>query len=354
MIYYLTANAADLEDVIDGQAEELIGSLVRASLEGHHKIILGRSICSWSIDNLDLGGREKAHLRRLRNDFSQIGQLALEAPCSIQVLIGDQPLEEVAKHKYNIGHIALLRSNYLSEAELLVEHIENDCDLLEVVFNRVKRNISISQYHYRRSHGGGGDIVTCFEHSVKEKRITVCVHDSDRKAPSDTKSHTARRLRAEGGKQTYVGDVIETRGHEAENTIPMAILNEHRQRICPQYPDFDKLERLLNAQNVQGYLDCLWLFFDIKKGLNSEKVKEIANPAVSDWISEKFLEGEQSLDDLNISGFGDKILQQFLNCGAAVRDFVAHIATPDWTLHFAGFFEEILWYFVSDKRRAVA
>ncbi|MBB5724075.1 hypothetical protein FHS72_003725 [Loktanella ponticola] len=59
--------------------------------------------------------------------------------------------------------------------------------------------------------------------------------------------------------------------------------------------------------------------------------------------------GERTFSDLVMPGFGDGILRQFLDCGQAIRDFVAFMGSEYWKLHFADFFDLVCWYFAASK-----
>jgi hypothetical protein len=106
----------------------------------------------------------------------------------------------------------------------------------------------------------------------------------------------------------------------------------------------------LAAQTVVGASDCVWLYFDLKRGIEADKLDAITAPPVSDWLRERYQLGEGKFSDIDIVGFGDAILRQFLNCGEAVRDFVAFMKTPYWRTHFADFFDLIYWYFAAEKK----
>ncbi|OUS03886.1 hypothetical protein A9Q96_16995 [Rhodobacterales bacterium 52_120_T64] len=278
MLLYLETNAEILADESSEQIELLFSELLLASMNGIHFVVIARPLCNWADQNLHLNKRETAHLKRLKHDFAQRGSIPKSAPCFIQIRIGDNALEEYDDDKYRIGHIALLRSDLLSDARLLLEHIENDGDLIDVILSEICRSQPIKNIKLQRMHGGGADIVTCFRHALLERRVTVCIADSDKYAPCDTHSATVRNLTREADRQTFVGAVCESLGREAENYIPIEILSSHRRRICPEYTSFNILDGLLRRQQIAGRLDCLWLFFDIKRGAEVDKLLAIVNP----------------------------------------------------------------------------
>jgi len=270
----------------------------------------------------------------------------------MEVTLGERQLEETAPNKYRIGHVSLLRGNYLSESKLILENVENDGDMMDLVLRETGKSQEVRFYHFLRTHGGGADTPTCFRATIPEQRIFVTIVDSDRKAPMDGDSQTYRNLIREAARQVYAGMVDSTPCKEAENFVPLSILRDHRQQICAGYGNFGALDTLLDRQNITCPSDCLWLFFDVKKGIEADKLNAVGNPDVRSWLEAKFLTDGQSFDELDIEGFGDGILRQFLNCGAAVGEFVKFLKSGYWAEHFGTFFTDIYWYFVAEKPRA--
>lgn len=352
MLIFLTATPDSLSQFDPDQIEELFSELLRASSQGLHMVVLTRAQCDWARETLDLNTREKAQLQHLKTLYTQRGNLPKRAPCFMEVTLGEQQLEEVTPNKYRIGHIPLLRGSFLTEAKFILENVENDGDMLDIILKETGKSQDIKYFHFLRAHGGGADTPTCFRAAIPEQRVIVTLVDSDKKAPMDGNSQTYRNLIREANRQMFVGMIDATPCKEIENLVPFSILRDHRQRICSGYENFENLQTLLDRQSISYPTDCLWLFFDVKKGIEAEKLAAVANPDVRSWLDIKFLEDEQSFYDLQISGFGDGILRQFLNCGAAVKEFVQFIKGEYWAEHFGMFFANIYWYFVAEKPRA--
>lgn len=350
MLIYLNATADQLASENPAEIENLISDLLQASTNGTHLVIIGRRICDWAKEHLSCNNREMAQLDRLKELYTQRGTLPSIARSILEIEVGDLQLSEYAPHKYRIGHRPFLGGNYLETARLLVEHIENDGDMLDIIMSETRRNHPVRSYKFLLLHGGGADIASCLKVEIPHQRVVVSVVDSDKVAPCDTPSATKRNLDREAKKQTFVGMVCETPCKEAENYIPIDTLKSHRQRICPEFGFFAEIEGLMASQSVLGVSDCLWLYFDLKKGIEAEKLDAVSNPAVVNWLHERYQLGDGQFSDIEIGGFGDAILRQFLNCGEAIRDFVAFMKTPYWKTHFAEFFDLIYWYFASEKK----
>lgn len=350
MLIYFNATVDQVSSEKTEEIEGLISSLLHASSKGTHLIVIDRKVCVWAKECLNFNQREIAQLDRLRELYTQRGALPSNARVILEVEVGSAQLLEYAPHKYRIGHQPFLNGRYLESARLLVEHIENDGDMLELVLNEIRRRHPISSYNFLRLHGGGADIAACLRFEIPQQRVVVSVVDSDKVAPCDTTSATRRNLDREAARQTFVGMACESPCKEAENFIPLSILNAHRQRICPEYGCFDALENLVTGQTVSGSSDCFWLFFDLKRGVEADKLDTFSTPPVSDWLHRKYQLGDDTFSDIQITGFGDGILRQFLNCGEAVKDFIAFMKTPYWQTHFESFFDLIYWYFAAEKK----
>lgn len=350
MLIYLNATVDQLAAGNPAEIENLFSDLLLASMNGTHFVIIDRRMCDWAKENLNCNNREQAQLDRLKELYTQRGSLPSIARSILEVEIGQLQLTETTPHKYRIGHQPLLNGSYLEDARLLVEHIENDGDFLKIILNETRRGHSIRDFRFSLLHGGGADIAACLRVEIPNRHVVVSVVDSDKVAPSDRPSATKRNLDREANNQTFVGMVCETPCKEAENYIPIDTLRAHSQRICPEFESFEALESLLAVQNVSGASDCVWLYFDLKKGIESDKMDAISNPPVINWLHEKYQLGEGQFSDIEIGGFGDAVLRQFLNCGEAVKDFVTFMKSPYWKTHFADFFDLIYWYFVSEKK----
>ena len=350
MLIYLNVTVDQIAAAESKEVERLISGLLQASSNGTHLVVIERKVCDWAKLHLDFNNRELAQLDKLKELYTQRGGLPAIARSILEVEVGSMQLVEYAPHKYRVGHQPFLNGSYLEAARLLVEHIENDGDMLELILREMRRRHPVQSYNLLRLHGGGADIATCLKIEIPHRRVVVCVVDSDKVAPCDTPSATKRKLDREAEKQTFVGMVCETPCKEAENYIPLDTLKRHKKRICPEYVCFDELENLVKGQTVAGTSDCFWLFFDLKRGVEADKLDTFTAPPIADWLHERYQLHDNKFSDVHITGFGDAILRQFLNCGEAVKDFIAFMKTPYWQTHFADFFDLIYWYFAAENR----
>ncbi|TCN27598.1 hypothetical protein [Sinorhizobium americanum] len=349
MLIYVDATPNELAACSEAEIEELFSELIRASLRGHHLILIDRACCDWALENLTLNNRERAHLSSLRNAFTQRGALRQHAVFQLTVGVGTFGLQRLGK-AFQIGHVPLLRGEYLEKAVLLVENADSDGEFLRHVFHAMNRVHPVKDVMFETRHGGGSTIVPCFDTELRSKRIVVCLADSDQIAPCGGYSSTVKALMKTAELQTFVGQLFVTRCREIENHLPIELIAQHN--LCPQYPDFFKLRQLIQNQIVINERERVCLFFDAKNGfLGSTIAGKNYPPAVNQWLSDHFGQGAD-LNTVNIAGLGEALLQQFLRSGQAMRDLARYICSEEWRLVFGGFFEEMIWFFAADRKRA--
>nr|WP_321457235.1 hypothetical protein [uncultured Cohaesibacter sp.] len=332
----------------------LFSEVLRSSILGFNLIVIRRDICTWAIDNLSLNRREQSHLLHLKNVFSQNGSLVRLAKSKLTIELGTRQLEEISSNNYIIGHVPILRSHYLEKPLLLIEHIENDGTFFSEILHGMRREQPVKEICFQPVNGGGATITACFREELKNQKILVTVIDSDKLAPCDGCSTTMSNLRREAARQTYLGIVCETPCREIENFIPFSLLYDHRGRICPNYNCFEKVDSILNNEVNSSLSNSIWLYFDIKEGATLKSITSKGNDEVKNWLFEKYKSQISEDEEFKIDGFGPSILNQFLRCGEAVKDFSKFTKKNElWKNAFSDFFELIYWHFVSSSKSRI-
>lgn len=352
MIVFFEAADFELNNANEDELELLFSELLRASLRGHHYVLIERRTCEWALQRLSLNRKEAAHLHFLKQGYTQRGAIRNISNCQLIVGISAAGLQQVGEFKYQIGHKALLRGNYLDEPVLLVENSESDGTLIHHALKSVQRDHPIKDFSFIVRHGGGSTIVTCFDAELRAKRVTVCIVDSDKISPCSSPSSTVRALHKTADLGTFVGGVFVTRCREIENHLPLELIKRHR--LCVTFPDFDILEEIIRRPNGNDSSEACWLYFDLKKGLSGDAL--LSKPLAQDvekWLRETFSDESRSLEATRIAGFGDAILSQFLNSGPAMQDLNEHTKSQFWQSVFAPWFKEISWFFAAEKKKAV-
>ncbi|MDW5316505.1 hypothetical protein [Rhizobium sp. PL01] len=294
--------------------------------------------------------KNRAHLDFLRQDFAQRGSMLAVAPTLINIGLGTSGLQKTTNNSYEIGHRPLLRGKYLEEPILLVENSKNDGDFVQQIFFVLRKTHPVKEYSFTARHGGGSTIVHCFDEEIVQKRVVVCLIDSDKLSPGHVDSATLKSLVRVSMLGSFIGDIFVTKCREIENHLPANLIQQHN--ICPDYKEFELLFKFTNKSDTEDSANP-WLYFDIKDGISGKVFLSKAHASSTrEWVRTAFSQPGGSFDDLNLPGFGPNIMRQFLDSGPAMRDFKTHMLSPYWGNVFGGVFEQMLWYFASDKRRS--
>lgn len=147
----------------------------------------------------------------------------------------------------------------------VVVYFENrsDEDVYRAIVERVKTDRGMTRVGFSMcSRGGGGDTTASeLQGSLRGGEISICVVDSDIKAPGRAVGATAKKILktvAAGGELTALHIV---NVHEVENLIPPEIYE-----INSAHPELMSIVSELRKIHADGRGD-VYLYFDYKKGL---------------------------------------------------------------------------------------
>ncbi|WP_453968542.1 hypothetical protein [Amorphus sp. MBR-141] len=331
---------------------EFFSEIARSSIFGNHRYVVQRDIAGWAVANLSLSERDRMHLDRLRSEYTQLAGLLTSSPVRLDVAYGDGEIESVATGIWRMGHRKFLSGKYSEPVTIVLENAARDGAFYEIMFEEEARAQQIGEINYRWVHGGGASCGEELKRQIEHKQISLCICDTDRIAPGAPISEILRAAERVGGSMIFVGRVFGTPGREIENFIPLS--------IASKYMDYKKsavlsrIIRLFEAQSEVVSGDCFWLYFDIKKGVNGADVLRICSSRdIIEWVCRKYRVSEDSLEDVDISGFGDSILSRFMSDNVSKAEFSRFMREKYWSSHFSGWFSPILW-FLSARRSSRA
>ncbi len=353
MLIIVEHSPEGLEAENKDELADFYAELVRASFRSIHLVVCSRDTCKWVSENLQISEREKAHLNHIREKFTEYGALKKSAYSSLTILLGSQPISETEPKHFSIGHMSLLDSDYLDPAQLLVENNNTDGKLYEIILQQTKVSEKIKNLKITPLNGGGSGITNCFETALDEKRITVCLLDSDKRSPYDEQSGTQTEVERIAKGRNFIGDVFISIGREAENHIPLSIFEDHK--IKPKYSGYNEIKNLLAEQSKTNSHDCLWLYFSVKNGFGN-KEKDIPGKETNayHWVVSKYANDGSDIEAKKIPGFGRDTLNKFLGCKPAIKSFKDVVKSKEWQRTFGNFFANLYWFFVAEKRRATS
>lgn len=202
----------------------------------------------------------------------------------------------------------------------VVSENPSDADFYGIIANYFSKKINAGacKILWNSENGGGGSTKDTFSRSIKDKKITLCIVDNDKKHPSGEKGTTCGAF----GQQKYIdsGRVEIIPAHEVECLIPIdtiesLILNN-------LYPN-DFIDDIDNLKKITYKCNDAKLYFDHKNGISTKKAISLDKKYGSYWVPLIFdvenkkknsclREGECSCDEgkpcFQIRGYGSKLL----------------------------------------------
>lgn len=361
MIFLLETGLNALEEAAADSVERMYSQLLDADRNGRHILILSRELCDWGIENLDLSGVDRNHLISVRQRIATTAGIATQAKTIVKVAIGNHNIAyDPVTGNYSLGHMQLIAGQYLlTKTALVLEDLIDDRDLFDLLMREAEKLSTVPGFVYDPIHGGGSRTIDVFEAEIAKNKICVCIVDNDRFAPCDAKSQMATRVLGKNtrdleglGGQPFVGMGFTTIGRELENQVPFGVLREVDQYRA--HSSNDTLAEVVVQTGIPDQLDCAWLFFDVKEGLDGNVILEkaengLVSQATVEWLCQKFGTTEAEFRELRVHGYGNRVVRNFLNCPTALAAFHRFTRTDYWRSVFLDQLDHLLWFFASLK-----
>ena len=362
MIFRLQCTVDELARTRKDELEDVFSKLIDADRSGRHFFISPRELCDWIVENIDLSGRDCAHLVSIREQYAVRGGLVAVARPYVDVTIGDASVSFDGMNTFFVGHRSLIEGRYLSSSTgFIVEDIGADTKLYRHVLNETRKITKVPSFEFDPIHGGGSTTDRVFDHEIQRRRVVVCVVDHDKLAPGDARSSAANRVELNyvrrncdetRGDQCFIGLGILTIGRELENYIPYHLFKEMEN--YRNYAHFNKLDEIVCQHGCISPDNCFWKYFDIKEGINGEGLKEKLNKGkisdeVFNWICGKIGCEPEEIERNSIDGFGNGVINAFFSSPQALCGFHKFVRSEFWRGAFGDYFEKLLWFFAAPK-----
>lgn len=342
MIISIEISVAQASEQPVARLEEFFSEVLRSSRRGHHIVIVPRGLARWALDNVQLSGHDRAHLERVKEEFTQLGSLRDDPDSRVLKVVSlHQELQMAGDHAWLIGIEEMLDSRFLDKPVLLLENATNDGDLYIEMLSHEARRRGIRSLAYQVANGGGGTTFQEVSRFADLKHIVVCVCDHDKLTPYSQDSETYRKAAATANNINLVGTVLATPGREVENFLPLDL-------VIDLFPDFppaqrNKIEGLIRAQGDPQPRDCLWLFYDVKEGICSARLLQKCNSEEArGWAEAKYQIDDLENDNTAIDGFGQNVVERLLGNGAGLAKMHKFTRSQYWLKHFATWFDALL------------
>ena len=360
MIFGLQCTVDDLSGTSKAQLEAAFSALIDADRSGRHFFVVGRELGAWASSNLQLSGRDLAHLKGILEGHTTRAGLLDVARARVSVTIGHESITIRGKDSYSIGHQCLIEGQYLlSKGCLVTENSSFDGELYEHILAEARQIAKVPSISVQRVHGGGTGTDLVFDQTINEHKVVVCIVDRDSSAPMDRISPTARKveriyqeknLDCNNPEQRFIGLGVLTIGRELENYIPYHLFKVMGN--FGSYGCFRELDQLVSEAECVEPNSCFWQYFDIKKGISGEKIaRKKANGEISadvlHWICETVGLEPETVDECRIAGFGSDVVGAFFASHEALSGFHRFVRSEYWRCTFGAYFERLLWYFAA-------
>lgn len=347
MIVTIDFGANDAAAMDRHKVSELFSELVRASVRGHHRVVINRAMCRWSIEHLDLNERQKKHVAKIGQEFSQLGGEPPAIAPKISIVAESQLPECVGMRRWVIGVDEILSGDYLEPASLILENATNDGDFYELLLRLTAKKEQIGDLSYNIHHGGGNGCAAEVTRQATHQKIVVCVCDTDLLSPFGAKSATYTSAKAAFNQVQPVGEFFGTPGREVENFLPVDVIGD----ISGNWKAVIEVENIVNSQKfpiAEG--DCIFLYLDLKNGANPGKYDNYCKSTESrSWICQKFRVPEIQIQNLSTPAFGHRLIESVIKSEPLKRKMHRHVRSSYWDVHFSNWAQSLAWMFAGRK-----
>lgn len=350
MLIKIDMEPAEVEALTSSERESLFSEILRSSRYGFHRIVISRALADWVGENVSLNSIEKARLRKLRANYTQVAEQVKKSQFLVIVVGGANVQFLDSGRIVEIGCRWPNFKNILQRSLLLVENANSDGEVFRLILGHEARRLCFGEISFELANGGGASISKELERFVGEGRCVVCICDTDMKVPNGAKSDTCKSMLRQAENLQHIGLAIGTPGAEIENFIPLSIIEEiyghNKIKECQE------LEKIVKNQGDCVSGDCFWLYFDIKEGFG-KMLPHFNTQDKIEWISRKLKVEPNELDKISISGFGDDVIERFMKNPTLLGKFHQFSRSSYWETHFSEWILRVLWIFCGDKEQKI-
>lgn len=340
MIIKIDIGLHEIGGIAAGEMTLFFSEVLRSSRMGYHRIIIPRNVAAWALSNLNLSDIDKAHLQRLRAEYTQLADQFNKS--SIVMSVVSENLLEWRENRrlIVIGRELFINGNYLQGTVVILENGTTDGAIFNLILSHESKRVSFGKISYEIVNGGGSVTASELTRMVAATRAIVCICDTDLKVPGGSRSATYNSVMAAAAKLPLVGIAVGTPGGEVENFLPLPIISHLSGGTGASSCDI--LSKVMESQGQCRSADCFWLHFDLKRGL-AGMIPHLNTEEKRSWISEKLGLSINELTNSYLPGFGDSIISLFLENNIAMAEFHRFSRSEYWIYHFSEWIHKILW-----------
>lgn len=275
MYLKLTENIVDAAVAGDKNAQHIMHQLDVCLMLGTHFVFVD------DITTLDKivahCASEYAYLRKIREDFSNLGAKAAMLEWHVEFELGHtQSYIDEAHKTIFLSYTEVQQKAFWKETHVIAENL-CDIDFFKAVL-QIYKAATKKRIHHRFYPilGGGATTARVLESEIKNRRsFVICVVDSDKHFPGDSIGSTAMMVKSYMDKQScscaqyYIMDNVT----EVENLVPMKVYEQY----ITETKDRDLINRYESIQKINVADDTLLDYFDYKEGITHHLLQNVGD-----------------------------------------------------------------------------
>ena len=359
MFIIVDLTVQDIAEMGAHKVSKFFERVADASESGKHWIYIPQVVVLNLLESEILSISAIGAITRIGEDSFQFGDLLADTSLPrLTIRYNRNEFKSGIGHNIIIGQENIINGDYLRETLLVVEDFKNDGDFYEFILKEEanRKKISVPNFEFANL-GGKSKIGRTIDKFSDKKRIVVFVIDQDSvvKISKEELENRQKQLEKILNNGNCVGFVMFTPTHELENFLPISLVE-----IIGKKVDRNKLDQIKFLIQKQGHItpgDCLWLYYDIKKGMNGKRnksgaigIKNYEKFSAEDvkWLCNKYdiAELESEVEALQYPGFGEQVISKFLKSHDIQESFVKYMRCyleefNYWDYHFGDWMEKL-------------
>ena len=319
---------------------EMFTEVLASNRAGKHRVFMTRELCQWVIvTGMGLGKRDIERVLLIEERAWEYGNTVESVPCKLTVVLGEKEYFHQEEYHWQVSHKNFSTGFKLGQVQLIVENGIHDGDIFSQIFELESAQKGVGVLNFKPVLGGGNTMTKWFERQVELKELVLCIGDRDRLVPGIDPKNTLMKMYKKLKSEKFIGFATLTPGYSIENFFPLEIVESLATNV--NLSDITELKRLIEEQNNAEANDCLWLFFNIKKGIKKGLLDKLADQKY--WIANKYQVSLEEVKNIKFEGFGP-ITHLYLNSVEQQENFKEFTKSEYWNRHFSPWLEPILWF----------
>lgn len=328
-----------------------ISVILRLCRNGDILCVFKRNSSQWILENLNLIEKDSSILRRIHHNYTQFMGLITSGNEFIEI-IDSKNEENLIDGSYKVSISSKNFEEILRKPILLVEDAFMDISVMEKIIYWLAKKYRIPNCSFEPGHGGGSRLLDMCENYMTQNRFVLTISDSDKKTFKSICNIKKDLKNLEKKSQWPFFYYCVLPCHELENIFGLkvigVIIDKFNIDQRETYKNLILIEECEGSEELSIF-DKLSLFFDMKEGINEEKIRKL-NDYEKEWIIKKFSLINIPEEEINFKGFGKNLSKIVLSSGECISLFRKEVLSSKWLSIFEETFSKLVWHTASGKK----